>query len=145
MRNARRGFTLLEILTVLVVIAVIAAIAIPVWRTHLLRVRRADARTALLNIQAAQDRFFGRNARYATGAQLTTNDGLGLKATTTEGLYTITLDTTADGLGFRATARPVASAGQESDDRCAEFSIDHVGAMRALDAAGVDRSQDCWR
>ena len=71
MRSLSRGFTTVEILTALVVIAVLAAIAIPMWRTHLLRVRRAEARNALTSLQAAQDRYFGRHARYANAAQLT--------------------------------------------------------------------------
>jgi type IV pilus assembly protein PilE len=141
-----RGFTITEILTALIVIAVLAAIAIPMWRTHLLRVRRAGARDALMSLQAAQDRYFGRNARYATAAQLSgpAPDGLGLGATTTHGLYAITLATTADGLGFLATARAVPRAGQDGDDRCATFTLDHVGQMTAADSSGTDRSADCW-
>jgi type IV pilus assembly protein PilE len=141
-----RGFTITEILTALVVIAVLASIAIPMWHTHLLRVRRAEARDALVHLQAAQDRFFGRNARYATATQLTARspDGLELSATTASGLYAITLATTADGLGFLATARAVPRAGQDADDRCATFTIDHVGQMGATDASGMDRSADCW-
>jgi len=146
MKCAPRGFTLTEVLTALVVVAVLAALAIPMWRTHLLRVRRAEARDALTSLQAAQDRFFGRNARYATAAQLTAAapDGLGLGATTAHGLYAITLATTADGLGFQATARAVPRAGQDGDDRCTTFTIDHVGQMGAADSSGADRSADCW-
>jgi type IV pilus assembly protein PilE len=141
-----RGFTLTEVLTALVVIAVLAAVAIPTWRTHLLRVRRAEARDALTALQAAQDRWFGRHARYATAIQLTPGapDGLGLAATTAHGLYSISLETTADGLGYVATARAIADAGQESDDRCAVFTIDHVAQMSAADSSGADRSADCW-
>jgi type IV pilus assembly protein PilE len=135
----------MEVLTALVVIAVLAAIAIPVWRNHLLRVRRAEARDALIELQVAQDRYFGRHARYATAAQLAAPDGLALKATSAQGLYSISLDTSADGLGFVATAKTVARAGQEADSRCAAFSIDHVGQMRAVDSSGTDRSADCWR
>ncbi|HTU68671.1 MAG TPA: type IV pilin protein [Steroidobacteraceae bacterium] len=140
-----RAFTLVEVLTALVVIGVLAAIAIPTWRTHLLRVRRADARDSLVALQAAQDRYFGRHARYASGAQLSAPDGLGLAATSKQGLYSIVLDTSADELAYTATARPIARAGQDADDRCAVFSIDHVGQMRAVDSAGADRSQDCWK
>ena len=146
MTRGTRGFTVTEVLTALVVIAVLAAIAIPTWRTHLLRVRRAEARDALTALQAAQDRFFGRHARYATGAQLGERDpaGLGLAATSAHGLYAITLETMADGLGYRATARAVSRAGQDGDDRCTTFTIDHVGQMGAADASGTDRSADCW-
>jgi len=144
--SARRGFTVMELLTALVVIAVLAAVAVPLWRTHLLRVRRAEARDALTALQAAQDRWFGQHARYATAAQLTAPapDGLGLAATTQHGLYALSLETSADGLAWHATARAIANAGQDRDDRCATFSIDHVAQMSAADSAGVDRSADCW-
>jgi len=146
MHPRRRGFTAIEILTALVVIGVLAAISIPMWRTHLLRVRRAEARDALTSLQAAQDRYFGSHARYANAAQLAARepDGLGLAASSAHGLYAITLETSADGLGFLATARALPRAGQDGDERCAVFTIDHVGQMSAADASGTDRSADCW-
>jgi len=141
------GFTVSEILTALVIVAVLAAAAIPLWRAHLLRVRRADAVAALIAVQAAQDTFFGRQARYATGAELIAPSpaGLALDATSARGYYTIELHSSADGLGYTATARVLAREGQSADVRCAEFSIDQVGRRRAVDSAGADRSQDCWR
>lgn len=138
-----RGFTLPEILTALVVVAVLTAIAIPMWRAHVLRVNRAEARDMLIALQAAQDRHFGRHARYATRLD-TGADGLGLAAMTARGHYQITLATNSDGLGYLATARAAARDGQDSDSRCVELSIDHVGQMRAVDSAGKDQSADCW-
>ena len=141
-----RGFTLSELLTVLVVVAVLAAIAVPMWRVHLLRVRRSDASAALVAVQMAQDQFFGRNARYASGAQLTAAapKGLGLKAVSAHGFYRIELHTGPDALGYAATAQALPQAGQAADGRCVEFSIDHNGQRRALDSLGEDRSADCW-
>ena len=141
------GFTVLEVLTALVIVGVLAAIAIPSWRSHLLKTRRADAIAALIAVQKAQDRYFGRHARYAVASQLTTAlpDGLGLGESSGHGFYSIALDTSADGLGYRAMARAVSDEGQSGDARCAEFSIDHNGQRRAADSAGADRSADCWR
>jgi type IV pilus assembly protein PilE len=142
-----RGFTLSELLTALVVLVVLAAIAVPLWRNHLLRVRRSDATAALIAVQNAQDQYFGRNARYADGAQLTAAapGGLGLKETSTHGFYHLEVHASADGLGFGAIARIIPQAGQAQDERCVQFSIDHIGLTRAVDAAGTDRSADCWR
>ena len=140
-----RGFTMVEILTVVVVIAVLAAIAVPLWRVHLLRVRRADAIQALIAVQNAEDRYFGRQARYASGAQLTSPepDGLGLASRTSHDYYDIDVRS-PDGLAFTATARASPAAGQAGDTRCVEFSIDQNGMRRAVDADGKDRSADCW-
>lgn len=147
MRERCAGFTLLEALTVAVVIGVIAAIAIPSWRSHLLRARRADAVAALIELQKAQDGFFGRHARYADATRLSTPapGGLGLPATSPRGFYRIELATSADGLDYTATAGTLSSAGQADDARCATFSIDQLGQRRALDAEGNDRTADCWR
>jgi len=142
-----RGFTLVEVFTVLVTLVILAAIAIPMWRNHLLRVRRADAMTALNAIQVEQDRFFGRDARYADAGAMARPppEGLGLGDRSRHGYYTIELHTDDDGLGYRAVARALAQAGQSEDTRCALMSIDQSGIRRAEDSTGKDRSADCWR
>jgi len=142
-----QGFTLAEMLTALVVIVVLAAIAIPMWRNHLLRVRRADAIAALMAVQSGQDKFFGRNARYVNAAALATPPpaGLGLATTSERGFYQIELTTSDDALGYTAIARSRPVTGGTEDSRCAQLSIDHLGIRRATDAAGVDRAADCWR
>jgi len=147
MRTKSPGFTVLEILTALVVVAVLAAIAIPSWRNHQLRVQRADAIAALIAVQEQQDIYFGRNARYANGAQLTAPKpgGLGLAAQSKHGFFDIELQRSPDGLGYLATARAAAKTGQTDDPRCVTFTLDQNGLRRAVDSAGIDRSADCWR
>ena len=141
-----RGVTLAELVTALVVVAVLAAVAIPLWRNHQMRVRRMDGIAALVDLQIAQDTFFGQHARYANPAALATPPpgGLGLKATSLRGFYTIELRTADDGLSYSADARPNLHAGEAADTRCAHLSIDHLGIRRASDDAGTDRSADCW-
>lgn len=142
-----RGFTLAEVLTAIVVVIVLGAIAIPTWRNHLLRVRRAEAISALVAVQTAQDKFFGRNARYAGAAALTSPPpaGLGLKPTSEHGHFQIELSTSADALRYTAGARSQPQSGKAEDTRCAQMSIDHLGTRRATDVAGGDRSGECWR
>ena len=141
------GFTLAEVLTALVVVAVLAAIAIPTWRTHLLRVQRADAISALTALQSEQDRYFGIHARYADAAAMTQEppEGLGRPATSERGFYAIELQTADDALSYSASARALARTGDAADTRCAQLSIDHLGIRRARDTNGTDRSGDCWR
>lgn len=145
-RRVRSGFTLAELLTALVVVAVLTAVAVPLWRVHLLRVRRTEATAALITLQSAQDRHFGRQARYADSAQLTrpAPEGLGLQTQSAHGYYEITLRTSDDGLGYRATARAARATGQSDDTRCAEFTLDQNNRRNAVDAEGNDRSADCW-
>ena len=140
-----RGFTLVEVVTALVVIAVLVAVAVPMWRVHLLRVQRADAITALIAVQNAQDKYFGRNAHYAAGTQLTAAepDGLGLRNRSDHGYYDLEVQS-SDGLAFTATAHTNDESGQSADTRCVQLSIDQNGIRRAVDSTGKDRSADCW-
>jgi len=144
------GFTVAEVITVLVALVVIGAVAIPMWRTHELRVRRQDAIEALLAIQAAQDQYFGEHASYADQAQLIASppEGLGIrsapKLNSKLGFYEISVRNSADDLSYWATAR-LRSLDEESlDTRCVELRIDQNGRRFATDSKGEDRSADCW-
>ena len=141
-----RGFTLTEIVTALVVATVLAAIAIVMWRSHVLRERRGDAVQALLALQAAEDQYFGQHARYASETQLAAAPpaGLGIKAKSRLGYYAITVHNSEDNLGYWATARAIARGDAAQDSRCVEMRIDQNGRRFAIDAAGEDRSADCW-
>lgn len=142
-----RGFTLSEVLTVLVALTVLAAIAISMWRSHELSVRRKDAIEALLSVQAAQDRYFGKHARYADDAQLAAEPprGLGIKPVSRRGFFQISARNSEDDLGYWATARAIDRDGEFPDTRCVELRIDQNGRRFAVDSKGVDRSADCWR
>jgi type IV pilus assembly protein PilE len=145
LRPNSTGFTVTEVLTVVVVATVLVAVAIPAWRTHQLRARRADAIEMLAGLQRAQDLHFARQARYAAAAQLTSPRPAGLEFATASrrGFYRLDLQVADDGLGYLATAR--ARPGGVDDSRCSALSIDQNGRRRAVDAAGEDRTADCWR
>ena len=53
--KAIEGITLLELLIVIVVVGILAAIAIPTYSGYMVRARRADAKTALEQLRAAQE------------------------------------------------------------------------------------------
>ncbi len=140
------GLTLVEILTVIVALAVITAVAIPLWRTHQLRERRADAMKALEIVQKAQDQYFAEHSRYADSdvMQLPFPDGLGTKRISEDGHYQVDVKRSADGLGYVATARVVDQPGARADERCQEMRLDHPGRRPAVNDQGADTSADCW-
>jgi type IV pilus assembly protein PilE len=139
------GFTLVELLISIVIVAILAAIAIPSYRGYVQRAQRAEATTALLRAQGAQEKFFVQYNRYSSSLTAAAPDGLGLPATTETGLYALTLALLDGGNGFRVTATPRAGAAQDDDTRCASFSVDHSGVKRARSAADEDTTRDCWR
>lgn len=144
--SLNRGFTLAEVLTVLVAIVVLGAVTITMWRSSDLRARRGDAVQALLALQAAQDRYFGLHARYASEAQVAAPPpaGLGIEPKSRRGYYEISVRNSPDNLGYWATARMIPRADESADERCVELRLDQNGRRFAVNAKGEDRSADCW-
>jgi type IV pilus assembly protein PilE len=145
-QSRHSGFTLIEVLTVLVALVVVAAVAIPLWRTHQLRVRRADAIEALLAVQSAQDRYFGAHAEYADGSRLVAAppEGLGIQRKSTLGFFDVEVQRSADGLGYVGIARAASPGDGPPDTRCAQMRMDQHGRQSAVNDIGEDSSADCW-
>ena len=64
--KSKKGITLIELLIVIVIVGLLAAIAIPSYRSYLQRARRADAKTALEQLRAAQEMFRAERGGYST-------------------------------------------------------------------------------
>ena len=147
MRRRQTGMTLMELLTVMVVVAILASLAVPSYRRYLLRAQRSDATTALLRMQAAQEKHFLQYGAYVTTTASIPNahsaGGLGLPTTSERGYYSIAVASTATGYTFTAT--PVAGGGQADDTHCASFSITEAGTKSALDSSSADRTATCFR
>lgn len=141
-RSTQNGMTLIELLTVIVVLGILASIAVPSYRNYLIRAQRTEATTALLNLQAAQEKFYLQNNAYTDQVAAAPPAGLGLMATTERGFYDITVTLTNVDQGYTATADPVAGAGQADDTRCTQFSVTDTGARNATGPGGRDY---CWR
>jgi type IV pilus assembly protein PilE len=139
--------TLIELMTVCVVLGILASIAVPSYRQYLLRSQRTDAKTALLQLQSAQEKFYlSNNAYLIDPAKIATAPpaGLGLTTTSSNGYYSITVaaGTSGDSQTFVATATAIAGKGQSDDKKCTGFTIRDTGARGASGPGGVDY---CWR
>lgn len=136
----KRGFTLIELIIAVSIILILAAIAIPNYRGHVMRSNRSDAMAALLQVAAAQEKFYMQNNTYTTvlGA-----GGLGLGGYSSNNHYTITIQAGADADGFVAVAAPNPNGpgSQVNDTHCTEFRIDQEG-NKSASGAGADH---CWR
>lgn len=59
-----RGFTLIELLIVIAIIGTLAVIAYPTYQDSVLKGRRAEGRTALLELMQQQERYMTQRGTY---------------------------------------------------------------------------------
>jgi type IV pilus assembly protein PilE len=142
--RAQAGVTLIELMTVVVVLAILASIAVPSYRSYMLRANRSDAKSALMQLQVAQEKYFLQFNKYTNNVATAPPGGLGLAETTTHGYYKLTIPVlAADGQSYTAKATPVAGAGQSDDKKCNIFTITDRGTQGI--ESGTASKETCWR
>lgn len=131
-RNAVRGFTLIEVLIVVAIIAILASIALPAYREYVMQGRIPEATNALSDMRVRAEQYFQDTYPHsyvgfpcaATGLQNFTVACSGLTATT----YTITATGTGPMAGFA-------------------YSIDQSNAKSTDSVASgwtLPSPNDCW-
>ena len=155
-RKPAAGFTLIELMIVCVIASILLAIAIPTYRHEIQESRRTDAKTALLDLAAREQRYFSVqnafttsfvNLGYATSGNPTS-------VTVGGGYYSISVSVPAAAPdpqaaniaapSFSFTATPVAGTSQASDTSCATFEVDSIGYQAAQNSSSSDDSATCW-
>lgn len=148
MRNDPRGVSLIELLVVVAIVAALATVAVPGYRRQAQRAARTEARTALLGLAAAQERYYLQCHQYASTLDATLPSDCSLArlryaVASERGDYTLAM-VAADAAAWSATATRVAGSAQAGDATCRVFALDSSGVKSALDDAGVARSRECW-
>jgi len=147
----QRGFTLLELVIAMAIAALIAAIAIPSYSTYIMKSRRSDAKTALLDMAALEEQYFSTNNTYTNSPA---NLGYGTATATPfpvcSNYYDITAITivaatapaNATSVGtpasYTITAQPIAGTTQAGDTSCASFTISSSGQQTATTSTGAN-------
>ena len=133
------GVTLLELMVVAVVIAVLGMVALPSYRQYSMRAQRTEAKTALLQLATAQERFYLQNNTYTANFA-----ALNLTGMSENSVYTLAIPL-ANAQTYQANAVPTAGGGvngkdMTSDVECARFDITAQG----LKTAQPDPNTVCW-
>ena len=139
-RRANTGFTLIELMIVVAVVAILAAIAFPSYTDYVQKSRRTDAKTALLDLAAREERFFSTNNTYTnTPANLGYGGTFPADVLTGSTAYYQINVTAASATAFTATATPVGA--QTADTKCGTYTVDQLGTQSASGTLGAAA---CW-
>ena len=100
--RSNKGITLIELLVVILIVGILGALAAPIYTSYMQRARRADAKTALEQVRAAQEMYRAETGRYALQIQ-NTLDKYGVSLVS--GYYNLDF-TVAQTNAFTARAQP---------------------------------------
>jgi type IV pilus assembly protein PilE len=136
------GFTLIELMIAVAVAGVLSGVAFPSFQGVLHKSRRSEALVALMQAQAAQERWRANHRGYGTLAEI------GIGATTPGGHYALQVADVGDD-GYDVTA--VASGSQSRDAACRYLrlrldgaTVSHASGTDALVANPPAANRRCW-
>ena len=143
-RNAEKGFTLIELMIVVAVIAILSAIAYPSYQEYVMRSRRIEGQSLLNDAAARQERWRAQNGNYMTDNSVTGIPKLKLPHgdKSENGYYTLSLAVVANDGGYTLTARRASV--QEADRHCGDFTLDATG-KKDIVAGTPGTVKQCWR
>jgi type IV pilus assembly protein PilE len=141
------GFTLVELLIVVVIATILVAIAVPSYQAQVQKSRRTDARNALMDIAAREERYLSVANSYSALPTDVGYPGLGWPQNVTNNYYSVTVTTpdpayAGTGASFVITATAIGI--QTGDAACQSFSVNQIGNQTALTSGGARNDSTCW-
>ena len=125
------GFTLMEVMIVVTIIAILAGVGYPQYLAYGDRARRAEARAALLDAAAKEERYYSDNNQYAALATA------GINTSSENGYYTLSLSLDdANNQSFTITA-----TANVSDSDCTTLTYTNAGAKGFTGSGDLST---CW-
>ena len=124
---------------VVAILGIILAIGVPAYQQFVVKSKRVEATSLLMEAAGEQQRFYTENNRFATDM---TEMGYATAQIASEtGLYTVSV-TASTRSSYTLTAMPVATESQANDADCGSFTI-NSGGLKGI-VGGTEAAEDCW-
>jgi type IV pilus assembly protein PilE len=147
----RGGFSLIELMIVVAIATILFALAVPSYISYIRQSRRTEAKTALLDLAAREERYLSTNpAAYTAVPGNLGYTAFGAGNPVGNGYYFLTVCSPAAlacapnppaAPSFSVLATPVAGQSQAQDLQCTSFSVDSTGQQFAT---GSQTAVYCW-
>lgn len=138
------GFTLVELMVTVAVLSVLATIAVTSYSSQVLKSRRTEAKSALLDLAGREERLFSTTNAYsnleaALGYAVATSTAVMTAMPFGNGYYTLTVVVPNPPTGYTLTATPAGS--QANDSACGTFQLNQLGQQTV---SGTTSAATCW-
>ncbi|MGB6306142.1 MAG: type IV pilin protein [Steroidobacteraceae bacterium] len=146
------GFTLIELLVTVAIVGILATIAATSYQSQVMRSRRTEARSAILDLAGREEKLFSTTNAYSNSpvalgygtAVATFPLPVGNSGTDYYTVTVVTPDTVTQGGAantYLITATPIAGTQQAADTTCTSLSVNQLGQQTAIPAANA---ATCW-